>query len=92
MYPVSLRELGGDALRWGTLATLKLPGHPLRPQTFKKAPENVVTGGGGPGSARCPGRKYQIEKHLSSTLVSSLLFKHWPDLGFRLLNICIAIR
>lgn len=22
-------------------------GHPLRPQTFKKAPENVVTGGGG---------------------------------------------
>lgn len=73
------------------LATLKLPGHPLRPQTFKKAPENVVTEGG-PGSARCPGRKYQIEKHLSSTLVSSLLFRHWPDLGFWWLNICIAIR
>lgn len=57
---------------------------------FHKGPWKCCDGG--TGSTRCPGRKYQIEKHLSTTLVSSLLFRHLPVVGFRLLNICSTIR
>lgn len=89
MYPVTLHVRNEDALRRGTSATLKLP-DTLCAQDFDKGPWKCCDGG--TGIACCPGRKYQIEKHLSSTLVSSLLFRHLPAVGFRLLNICSAIR
>lgn len=51
MYPVSLRELGGDALRWGTFGHPEAAGTPSAPPDFQKGPWKCCDGG---GTRKCP--------------------------------------